>query len=807
MQTDLWPKVSRRSIALLLLLLAVTPMLGCATAGGGGGGSGGAAENNDEQSAAENSDDNGDSVGTTTDSGAVASGCGGPVPSTSGARDLPHYGLIPAPPVPRLIRDGERPAQVDLSEYVPTPCSQGGFNSCVAWVHAYGLMTYLAAENIDGWVDLDQADRQFSPTFVFNQANAFLLGRSSHDSCEQAGVFLCDGFTLLRDTGCATWDTLPYSEDQCDTAPPASVIQQAADFKIGYFRVVPDDVATIQSYLEQRIPVAVVLHVGDQFDALGPGDIYDCIEEPCIHAHAVLAVGYDEPARAIKVLNSWGTQWGDGGFGFISYDVWPTVTTEAYVVGRELITPYTSISEVEAGKVEPTTQDIGARTCADSPLLDSDGDGYPDTLELEFAAFGLDPLKPDDNPDYVETTDTDGDGWPDETEAVFGTNADDDTDFPFDCDYAFPDGFFDEAADEDGDEPDSAGGVGFFAPAVNLPLGGVPPADITVGDWDADGDPDLAVASQGPDPADDADGFVAVFLNDGTGAFAQTETHVFPNAPSTTAAADFDGDGNLDLAVATATDVALLIGNGDGTFADPVDLGDDTGPRLIEAVDLDADGDTDLVGLAANRPGSTVFVLLNNGDGSFPKPVDVNLSAGDTPVGLVAADLDNDADLDLAVAHSASRNVLVLLNRGNGTFFAARTYDVDLNAQAVVSADFNGDGANDLALADAEAAGHLAVVLNDGTGRFDAAPQFPPTAADLTTVGTEFLTTEDIDGDGHADLVGVTYRYADPLAPVDFVTEAALYLNNADGTFGEPTLIPVGTSSPQPTGPTPAPTA
>ena len=67
-------------------------------------------------------------------------------------------------------------ARVDLSEFVPTPCNQGELFACTAWAGGYGLMTYLAAENIEGWLNLDRTDRHFSPTFILNEGRQKLYG-------------------------------------------------------------------------------------------------------------------------------------------------------------------------------------------------------------------------------------------------------------------------------------------------------------------------------------------------------------------------------------------------------------------------------------------------------------------------------------------------------------------------------------------------------------------------------------------------------------------------------------------------------
>lgn len=437
------------------------------SSGGGGGGRGGDAAENPEGAAVPSEEDGGEDTGAEggedmeADGGAGDEGtepsasddpdgdynleCGGVPEFTKGAAENPRYAAIPSPAVPRLIREAERPAEVDLSSFVPTPCNQGMLNSCVGWAGAYGLMSYLAAANLEDWVDLDRTDRQFSPTFVFNQVNAYRLGRSSSDTCLQAGTYLSDLFTLLRDVGCVTWADMPYTVEDCESLPDDALLQTARSFRITYFRQIERDVATIQSYLNQEIPLVVVLRIGEAFFGLGPGDVYDTVDEETF-AHAMLAVGYDDEIGAVKLMNSWGTAWGDGGFGFVSYDVWEEVTGEAYVVGKDLAPAV----DDELGKAGLAAQQADAPPAV-NPLLDSDGDGYPDTLEEEF---GFDPQVVDENPDFVEVPDADDDGWPDETEQAYGTDPESAEDFPFRRDYVYPENFFAVALglDDDADQ-------------------------------------------------------------------------------------------------------------------------------------------------------------------------------------------------------------------------------------------------------------------------------------------------------------------------------------------------------------------
>jgi len=142
--------------------------------------------------------------------------------------------------------------------------------------------------------------------------------------------------------------------------------------------------------------------------------------------------------------------------------------------------------------------------------------------------------------------------------------------------------------------------------------------------------------------------------------------------PRSIFASDLDGDGNLDLVVAdyNQSSVYVLKNNGDGTFAPKVDYGGFYNPYAVFAEDFDNDGDQDLAvantGILPQFPGVTVSILQNNGEGSFQNKVDYGVKTG--PHSLFAEDLDGDGDRDLAVANNgggSGNTVSILKNLTN----------------------------------------------------------------------------------------------------------------------------------------------
>jgi hypothetical protein len=144
--------------------------------------------------------------------------------------------------------------------------------------------------------------------------------------------------------------------------------------------------------------------------------------------------------------------------------------------------------------------------------------------------------------------------------------------------------------------------------------------------------------------------------------------------PHAIAAGDFSGNGKLDLATASffasPGNISILMGNGDGTFSPAANVSLGAAPENVIAADFNGDGKLDLV--TANY-GNTVSVLLGNGNGTFQAPA--NYPAGTNPFRLAVADFNGDGKLDLVVDDrgpiGGNGAISILLGNGNGTFGVA----------------------------------------------------------------------------------------------------------------------------------------
>ncbi len=257
-------------------------------------------------------------------------------------------------------------------------------------------------------------------------------------------------------------------------------------------------------------------------------------------------------------------------------------------------------------------------------------------------------------------------------------------------------------------------GDGTFKGAIESPVNpALVFAFVTVGDFNGDGKADLAVADSG------APGSVIILLGNGDGTFLQAAgTPATVNEPDSMVAGDFNADGNVDLAVANSgsNTLTILLGNGDGTFTPAASPATGSSPSSVVTGDFNGDGKLDLA--VTNASSNTVSILLGNGDGTFTAAT--SPATDKKPVSVAVGDFNRDGNLDLAVANEGGNDVTILLGKGDGTFTAASS-PVIAGPDSVAIGDFNGDGVADLAVAGSGAA----VLLGNGDGTFTASVTLP----------------------------------------------------------------------------------
>jgi hypothetical protein len=307
-------------------------------------------------------------------------------------------------------------------------------------------------------------------------------------------------------------------------------------------------------------------------------------------------------------------------------------------------------------------------------------------------------------------------------------------------------------------------GDGTFQPQIVI-ASGTQPSSIAIGDFNADGKPDLVISNGTLNS-------IVVLLGNGDGTFQAPVAYSTPSAATSVAWGDFHQDGHIDLAVGgSSAAVSIFLGNGDGTFEQPTDLLVLDGVSAVIVGDFNHDGAADLAVTYAQE--NAVSILLGNGDGTFQPRTD--FLTGDHPAGLAAGDFNGDGLLDVVVTNGGDQTFSILLGNGDGTLQAARNFALPGEPTAVAVQDFNRDGKADLAIALSEI-GVVSIIAGRGDGTFPA-PQ-----AYGGSQGAWAIAAVDFSGDGKLDLV--TTNLLD--------NSISVFSGAGDGTFQMGAAAPTG---------------
>lgn len=312
-------------------------------------------------------------------------------------------------------------------------------------------------------------------------------------------------------------------------------------------------------------------------------------------------------------------------------------------------------------------------------------------------------------------------------------------------------------------------GKGAFTPTVNYAVGnGGQQGVIAAGDFNGDGHPDLVTTNF-------LGNTFSVLLNLGDGTFAnRTDFHAF-DFPEAMALGDFNGDGRLDLVIGNSgAGLAIFAGTGNGDFHGPVLFGAGLSPSAIAAADLNHDGKLDLVSVNASLSSNVVSVLLGNGDGTFGQPV--SYPAGTGPAAVVAADLNGDGKLDLAIA-TVANGALALLGNGDGTFQGPSSYILPGPAISLQVSDLDGDGKPDLALTTGALDPKLSILRGNCDGTFGAYADY------FVGLGPVGVVADDFDEDQSLDIAVTNTTFAGNTVTV-MLNRRVIALNTNSMDFG-----------------------
>jgi hypothetical protein len=254
--------------------------------------------------------------------------------------------------------------------------------------------------------------------------------------------------------------------------------------------------------------------------------------------------------------------------------------------------------------------------------------------------------------------------------------------------------------------------------------------------------------------------------------FAAPRSYPAEPEPVSVAVGDLNADGKPDLATANnrAGTLSVLLNSGNGSLAAKVDYPAGSGPSSVAIGDVNGDGKADLVtgnvSTLGRFPSRNVVVLINRGDGSFAARVEYSIGLGHGQLSVAISDLNGDSRLDVAAASESDNSVSVLLNSGNGGFQLPVDYATGSLPQSIAIGDLNRDGRADLATANTFGSS-VSVLLNSANGGFQ------PKVDYASGSNPQSVTIGDLNGDGKADLATANAE----------ASTISVLLNRGDGSF------------------------
>jgi len=273
--------------------------------------------------------------------------------------DPVKYASIPQelPPLAGVL-----PSSRDLSDLFPEVGDQGRQASCVGWALAYFK---AATENQKRHWGLSSNDHWFSPAYIYNQAK--LAG-----DCKQGTPFDA-AFQLLVTIGDALWPAFPYLPNSCTALPSDEIKKAATVYRTGEVHTIRlDDEFWVKSQIASDKPVIVGFSFDTDFENWKGNKVYSRVASSSIEGyHAMVVVAYDDnygEKGSFKLINSWGLQFGDRGFVWVSYDTFRRNVDQAYVIDDLPLAIASAAAGAPGGAASAPTPTVSAPDTAQNDL-------------------------------------------------------------------------------------------------------------------------------------------------------------------------------------------------------------------------------------------------------------------------------------------------------------------------------------------------------------------------------------------------------------------------------------------------------
>jgi C1A family cysteine protease len=295
--------------------------------------------------------------------------------------------------------DPSLPSSVDLTPYLPPVGDQGQTGTCVAWACGYYSKTASEAiiRNLNS-NDLTFSSNQLSPKYLFYAIPDNLKG----GNCD--GTDFVHALDVLQQRGVATMATTPFTNlGNCSQGYlDPSWNTDAANHKIKYYRKIDFTLASVKQQLANKNPVVIGIAVTDIFNNWRGNDILRANGGTVRSYHALTVVGYDDNRSAFRVVNSWTTRWGDGGYIWVDYNLF----FSNFVYNQNVYIMASDEGNINPGpnpnpNPNPTPSNIGVDL---APWVYADVStafttGYPNARSINFDVYniGSQPANPSSN--------------------------------------------------------------------------------------------------------------------------------------------------------------------------------------------------------------------------------------------------------------------------------------------------------------------------------------------------------------------------------------------------------------------------
>ena len=212
----------------------------------------------------------------------------------------------------RLTAPIDAPDYVDLAPTWKSLYNQLNTGSCTANAIAAAIEFDRIKQGLPVW----------TPSRLFIYYNERVLEGTVN---EDSGAQIRDGIKVVNSQGVCPEDQWPYIESQFTTKPLVECYTIAKEHPSVLYHSVNQDIHSLEQVLASGFPIVFGFTVFEEFESdevakTGILPMLTDVRQECLGGHAVIAVGYDRKKRLVKVRNSWGPEWGQGGYFWMSYD-------------------------------------------------------------------------------------------------------------------------------------------------------------------------------------------------------------------------------------------------------------------------------------------------------------------------------------------------------------------------------------------------------------------------------------------------------------------------------------------------------